>query len=145
MNLFSGSCTQQVWENRLAYNNVPVLTNVKDAIPGSLKTTFLDEQANTQYFQNKNSNVRIVIFGHTHIPKMTSYTNTKSEACIYANSGTWTDAKVKAGQPSVNQDEKNMDFIVIGPQHSDKSMMKVELFNYHNGNHISVESKSIKM
>lgn len=145
MNLFSGSCTQQAWENRLAYNNVPVVTNVKEAIPGSLNTTFLDGQANTQYFQNKDSNVRIVIFGHTHIPKMTSYTNTKNENCIYANSGTWTDAKVKAGQPSVNQDEKNMDFIVIGPQHSDKSMIKVELFNYHNGNHISVESKSIKM
>ena len=57
----------------MAYNNVPKMTNAEDAIPGSLKTSFLDEQANTQYFKNSNSNVRIVIFGHTHIPMVTSW------------------------------------------------------------------------
>jgi UDP-2,3-diacylglucosamine pyrophosphatase LpxH len=145
MNLFSGSCSQQAWEKRLAYNNVPVMTNVKEAIKGSLVTSFLDQQANAQYFQNKNSNVRIVIFGHTHIPMMESYSNRNGESCIYANSGTWTDEKVKNGQPSVDQNKRHMDFVVIGPQHNNKSMIDVELFNYHNGNHNSVEIKSIKM
>ena len=145
MNLFSGSCSQQAWEKRLAYNNVPKMTNAEDAIPGSLKTSFLDEQANTQYFKNSNSNVRIVIFGHTHIPMVTSCTNTKNEACIYANSGTWTDEKVKAGQPAVNQNKKNMDFVVIERQHNNKSMVDVELLNFHNGVNNSVILKSIKM
>jgi len=145
MNLFSGSCNQQAWEKRLVYNNVPVMTIAKEAIPGSLKTAFLDQQAETQYFKNSNSNVRIVIFGHTHIPMVKSFTNTKNEECIYANSGTWVDEKVKAGQPAVNQNKRNMDFIVIGPQHNNKSMVDVELFNYHNGVHNSVQVKSIKM
>lgn len=145
MNLFSGSCSQQAWEKRLAYNNVPKMTNVKDAIKGSLVTSFLDEQANTQYFKNSDSNIRIVIFGHTHIPMVTSCTNTKNEACIYANSGTWTDEKVKAGQPAVNQNKRNMDFVVIERQHNNKSMVDVELFNFHNGVNNSVLIKSIKM
>ena len=145
MNLFSGSCSQQAWEKRLAYNNVPKMTNAEVAIPGSLKTSFLDEQANTQYFKNSDSNVRIVIFGHTHMPMVTSYTNTNGEACIYANSGTWTDEKVKAGQPAVNQNKRNMDFVVIGRQHNNKLMVDVELFNFHNGVNNSVLIKSIKM
>lgn len=145
MNLFSGSCSQQAWEKRLAYNNVPVMTNAKDAITGSLVTSFLDQQANVQYFQNPLSNVRIVIFGHTHLPMVTSFTNLKGEACIYANSGTWTDEKVKAGQPAVNQNKKNMDFVVIERQHNNKSMVDVELFNFHNGVNNSVVLKSIKL
>ena len=145
MNLFSGSCSQQAWEKRLVYNNVPKMTIAKEAIPGSLNTAFLDKQADTQYFKNSNSNVRIVIFGHTHIPMVKSYTNTQNEECIYANSGTWVDEKVKAGQPAVNQNKRNMDFIVIGPQHNNKSMIDVELFNYHNGVNNSVQIKSIKM
>jgi len=77
--LFSGAFSQQAWERRLAYNNVPVKTLAKDAIPGSLQTSFIDEQSNTQYFQNDSSNVRIVVFGHTHNPMIKSYTNKKAE------------------------------------------------------------------
>jgi len=145
MNLFSGSCSQQAWEKRLAYNNVPKMTYAKDAIKGSLVTSFLDGQSETQYFKNSNSNVRIVIFGHTHLPMVKSYTNTKNEECIYANSGTWVDEKVKAGQPAVNQNKRNMDFIVIEPQHNNKSMIDVELLNFHNGRNNSVLQKSIKL
>lgn len=144
MNLFSGACSQQAWERRLAYNNVPVMTLAKDAIPGSLKTSFLDEQSNTQFFQNDSSDVRLVIFGHTHIPMIKSYTNTKNEACLYANSGTWIDKKIKHGE-SVDQDLQNMDFLVIMPQSADESMLKVERFKYEKGKHISLESKSIKL
>lgn len=144
MNLYSGVCNQATWEKRLAYNNVPVMTSVKEAIPGSLNTTFLDGQANIQYFQNKNSKVRIVVFGHTHKPMLASYTNTNGDACIYANSGTWIDKKVKSGE-TADQDVQNMDFIVIAPQAADNSMIKVERFQYQKGAHISIESKSIKL
>jgi len=144
MNLFSGVCNQQTWEKRLAYNNVLVMTSVKDAIPGSLNTSFIDEQSNTQYFQNNTSKVRIVVFGHTHNPMIESYTNTNNEACLYANSGTWIDKKIKKGE-TVDQDVENMDFIVIMPQSADESILKVERFKYENGKHISLESKSVKL
>lgn len=144
MNLFSGACSQSGWEKRLAYNNVPVITSIKDAIPGSLHTNFLDEQSNVQYFQNQNSEVRIVVFGHTHVPMLKSFTNSKGEACIYANSGTWIDKKTKQGE-SVDQDNENMDFIVIAPQAADNSMIKVERFQYRKQAHISLESRSIKL
>ena len=58
---------------------------------------------------------------------------------------TWTDEKVKAGQPAVNQNKRNMDFVVIERQHNNKSMVDVELFNFHNGVNNSVLIKSIKM
>lgn len=144
MHLFNESFNQQTWEKRLSYNNVPVMSLLKDAIPGSLYTAFLDEQSNTQYFQNEKSHVRIVVFGHTHIPMIKSYTNKKNETCIYVNSGTWIDKKVK-GTATVNQDVENMDFVVISPQSVDENMMKVERFKYHNGKHLSMESKSIKL
>lgn len=144
MNLFNGSCNQAAWEKRLTDNNVPQMTNVREAIVGSGETSFLDKQSNVQYFQNKASKVRIVVFGHTHIPMLLSFTNTKGEECIYANSGTWVDRKTLHGE-KVNQDEENMDFIVISPNPTDKEMTKVERFKYKNKKHVSIESKSIKL
>ena len=144
MNLFSGSCSQVAWEKRLAYNNVPVVTSARDAIPGSLRTEFLDGMASVQYFQNKSSNVRIVVFGHTHMPMLKSFTNANGETCIYANSGTWIDKKIKSGE-TVDQDVQNMDFIVIAPQAADASMVKIERFQYRRGTHVSMESQSIKL
>ncbi len=144
MTLFSGVCSQQAWERRLVHNNVPVKTLVKDAIPGSLQTAFIDEQSNTQFFQNDSSNVRIVVFGHTHNPMIKSYTNKRAESCLYANSGTWIDKKIKNGE-TVDQDLQNMDFLVMMPQSADEHMLKVERFKYEKGKHISLESKSIKL
>ena len=144
MNLFSGSCSQAAWEKRLAYNNVPVVTSAKEAIPGALYTEFLDRMSDVQYFQNKDSNVRIVVFGHTHEPMLKSFTNKKGEACIYANSGTWIDKKIKNGE-TVDQDVENMDFIVIAPQAADSGMVKIERFQYQRGTHVSMESRSIKL
>lgn len=144
MNLFNGSCNQQAWEKRLTDNNVPVMTKVNEAIVGSLKTSFLDEQSYVQYFQNKASKVRIVVFGHTHIPMLKSYVNTTGQECIYANSGTWVDKKIKKGE-QVNQDVENMDFIVIAPHADDSKMTKVERFKFRNGKHVSIESKSISL
>ena len=143
MTLFSGACNQETWERRLAYNNVPVMTSVKEAIPGSLSSSYIDALSNTQYFQNDTSKVRIVVFGHTHNPIIRSYANKKGE-CVYANSGTWIDKKIKNGE-TVDQDIQNMDFIVIMPLSTDSSMIKVERFKYKKGKHVSMESKSIQL
>lgn len=144
LNLFSGVCDQKTWEKRLTYNHVPVMTQLKNAIPGSLYTSFLDEQSNVQYFQNDSSNVRIVVFGHTHNPMIKTFNNGVKGECLYVNSGTWIDKKVKSGE-TVDQDTQNMDFIVIMPQSADNSMLKVERFKYRSGKHVSIESKSIRI
>lgn len=120
------------------------MTLAKDAIPGSLNTAFLDEQSNTQFFHNSASAVRIVIFGHTHNPMIKAYTSADNKECLYANSGTWIDKKIKANE-TVDQDVQNMDFIVMMPQAADESMMKVERFKYEKGKHISKESESIRL
>lgn len=120
------------------------MTQLKDAIPGSLLTHFIDEQSNTQYFQNDMSKTRIVVFGHTHSPMILTYKNTEKQDCIYANSGTWIDKKLKQGE-TADQDIENMDFIVISPQLSYNSVIKVERFKYWKGEHMSLESKSIKL
>jgi len=142
MDLYSGSCNQAAWEKRLLYNNVPVMTPLKDAIPGSVLTAFIDKQSNTQYFQNTKSDVRVVVFGHTHIPMILSYTNADNKGCVYVNSGTWIDKVARNGK-TVDQDVENMDFVVITPQLSDNSVLKVERFKYWKGEHLSLESKSI--
>lgn len=144
MNLFNGSCNQKTWEKRLTDNNVPVMTKVNEAIVGSLKTSFLDDQSNVQYFQNKASKVRIVVFGHTHIPMIKTFINPDGKECVYANSGTWVDKKIKNGE-QVNQDQENMDFIVIAPHTVDTNMTKVDRYKYKNGKHVLVESKSITL
>lgn len=154
MNLFKGSFTQSVWENRMKMNKVPVMSNVKQAIVGSLKTEFLDEESNVQYFQNKEKNesydalnaVRIVVFGHTHFPKITKYINADGKECIYANSGTWIDRKVKRGDTElVDQNIENMDFVIVSPKSSDKKALTVELFKYKNNKHELVKSESINL
>ena len=143
MNLYNGSFTQSNWEERLKYNNAPVMTNINEAIVGSLKTAFIDEQSNVQYFQNSLSDVRLVLFGHTHQPMIKSYTNTKSEACLYANSGSWEDQKTRDKTANIDQDAKKMYFLVIAPVESNTQNLQVLLYQYRYGKHSLEESKKI--
>jgi UDP-2,3-diacylglucosamine pyrophosphatase LpxH len=144
--MYADAFSQESWEKRLAYNNVPMMTNVADAVIGSLKTDFIDKQADVQYFKNSHKqDVRIVVFGHTHIPMLKTFTNLNGEACIYANSGTWVDKKVRTeSSTAVDQDEQSMDFVVITPREDDKSKIYVGLFQYNHGKHLLVDSQSIK-
>lgn len=144
MNLYADGWTQEAWEKRLKYNNVTIPSKIKDAIIGSLETTFLDDQANVQYFQNKESKTRIVVFGHTHIPKLKTYTNYKQEECVYANSGTWIDRKEKQKE-KYDQDVENMDFVVISKDKNAEGNLKVELKKLTRGEHKTIDSKSIKV
>src|SRR5690606_3945843 len=68
MKLYNGLFTQANWNARQEYNNVAVLNEINESILGSLNTSFLDDQGETQYFKNPDSNVRLVVFGHTHEP-----------------------------------------------------------------------------
>lgn len=145
MNLYNGLFTQENWNARLKYNNVTVMTNINEAIVGSLETEFIDDQANVQYFKNEDSDIRIVIFGHTHLPKMTLSTNRKGEACLYANSGTWEDQKTRDKNEAIDQDAKKMHFVVITPVKSDENKLQVSLYQYRYGKHSLEESKELDL
>jgi predicted phosphodiesterase len=82
-----------------------------------------DDQAKVQYFLNKDSNKRIVVFGHTHQPEIIASNNLKGEYCIYANSGTWIDN---------NPHQTTMNFVVITPENKvdPSSQTYVKLYNF---------------
>lgn len=143
MNLYNGLFTQTNWNLRSRYNNVPVMTEINKAIAGSLQTEFLDDQSKIQYFQNPLSNVRVVIFGHTHKPMVKSLKNLDGKDCIYANSGTWEDLKTRDKSAAIDQDAQKMNFIIVAPVNSDKRKLHIGLYQYKYGKHVMSESKEI--
>lgn len=145
MNLYDGLFTQSNWNTREEYNNVDVMTDINQAIAGSLDTEFIDNQSGIQYFQNKSSDIRIVVFGHTHDPKILPCTNWKGEDCIYVNSGTWEDKKTRDKNADIDQDVINMHFVVIAPAESDSHKVQVELFQYNRGKHLLVDDAEVTL
>ncbi len=87
-----------------------------------MSNTFVDSQANLQYFLNPASDKRIVVFGHTHQPRIIEGVSFDGKKCIYANSGTWIDQNPK---------QTTMNFVVITPQSLDASSQTlVNLYNF---------------
>lgn len=146
MKLYDGLFTQTNWNEREKYNNVTVMTDINKAIVGSLKTKFIDEQANVQYFSNPlRPSARVVVFGHTHLPMIISYTNLNNQPCIYANTGTWEDQKTRDKNEVIDQDAKKMNFVVILPVKSDKKKLQVALYQYKYGIHSLVDNKEVDL
>ena len=145
MNLYNGLFTQANWDARQKYNNVKAMTAINEAIVGSLETEFIDKQADVQYFQNSKSKVRLVVFGHTHLPKIQSYTNSDGDPCLYVNSGTWEDQKTRDKNAAIDQDVINMNFVVIAPVKSNKQNLQVALYKYNRGEHLLVDSKKLDL
>lgn len=141
--LYNGIFTQTNWDERQQFNNVKVLNNIDSAIVGSLKTRFIDEQSNVQYFQNPESNVRLVVFGHTHEPMIKNYTNKSGKSCLYVNSGTWEDQKTRDKTAAIEQDALKMNFVIIAPVQSDKKSLNVGLYQYKYGKHTLMKSDEI--
>jgi UDP-2,3-diacylglucosamine pyrophosphatase LpxH len=122
VNLFKG--IQDTWGERQTKNNVPVAIPTAHAIEYVATAEETDYQAQNQYFLNPKANKRIVVFGHTHAPKIITSASFFGKKTIYANSGTWIDH---------NGDLTTMNFIVITPQRSDPaSETTVALYNYQN-------------
>ena len=145
MNLYNDLFTQANWDAREKYNNVTVMTDINKAIVGSLKTEFIDEQANVQYFRNPTSDVRIVVFGHTHMPMIKSYTSLNGKSCLYANSGTWEDQKTHDKNAVIEQDTLKMNFIMISPVKPDKKKLQVSLYQYRYGKHLLKDIKELDL
>lgn len=116
---------QDSWPERQTRNHVAIPIPVSQAIANSGKASESEFQATNQYFLNPNSDKRIVIFGHTHDPKIIASTNSNSQKCIYANSGTWIDHNTVA--------PTTMSFVVITPQNATASSQTyVKLYNFEN-------------
>jgi len=116
---------QDSWTERQTHNRVAISIPISQAIANSGKGSESEFQATNQYFLNPNSNKRIVIFGHTHDPKIIASTNSTNEKCIYANSGTWIDHNGVA--------PTTMSFMVITPQQATASSQTyVKLYNFEN-------------
>jgi UDP-2,3-diacylglucosamine pyrophosphatase LpxH len=122
VNLYRG--IQDNWEARQTYNHVPVHITTTQAIDSVMSATEVDHQANLQYFLNPASDKRIVVFGHTHQPRIVEGVSYDGKKCIYANSGTWID---------VNPKQTTMNFVVITPQSAHPtSQTIVKLYNFEN-------------
>ena len=120
VNLFKGIMDN--WETRQTLNNVAIHMSSTIAIDSIFADTWTDQQSVIQYFTNPNSGKRIVVFGHTHKPKIFAALSYDNKKCIYANSGTWID---------FNENRAVMTFIVITPQSSDVSSKTcVKLYNF---------------
>lgn len=122
MKLYSG--IQDTWEQRQTLNNVAIHTPVLQAIANAGNGKALDEEAKIQYFLNPASDKRIVIFGHSHQPKIITSQNASGEKSIYANDGTWIDH---------NPLGSGRTFVVITPQDTTPSSQTfVRLYNLEN-------------
>lgn len=115
---------QDTWKERQVLNEVKIDIPIDRAIKYVADPNELDSQASMQYFMNPDSDKRIVVFGHTHIAKITPLKNIAGEKSIYVNSGTWIDH---------NPGKATMNFVVITPQDADpSSQTEVKLYNFEN-------------
>ena len=74
---------------------------------------YLSLQSYVQYFKCPDTqNIRVVVFGHTHIPKMMTSINQCDLPCFYANTGTWEDRKSRIKSNVIDQDSINMNLLL---------------------------------
>jgi UDP-2,3-diacylglucosamine pyrophosphatase LpxH len=109
------------WDERQALNQVSVKIPLKEALIKAASGAESDAQAELQYFKNPASDKRIVVFGHTHEPRIIPSENLKSQKTIYVNSGTWIDN---------NPNFPTMTFVVITPQGNSSVPLYLSLFYY---------------
>ncbi|MGZ7119776.1 MAG: metallophosphoesterase [Methanobacterium sp.] len=118
VNLYQGSI--EAWDERQDNNLVPVKIPTAESILKGTIASHLDDQSGIQYFNNPDSDKRIVIFGHSHEARVITSFNEKQEKNVYVNSGTWID-----------KNPCTMTFVVIIPQKSrDSAPAYVNLYQY---------------
>lgn len=59
---------QRTWDERQEANNVKAKNSFLEAVSGTIDWDYYAAQARTQYIDNPDENVDIVVFGHTHVP-----------------------------------------------------------------------------
>ena len=135
MNLFKG--LMDTWDQRQDLNHVAVHIPVLQALADILSVSGTDIQATTQYFANPASDVRIVVFGHTHDAKLITTANHAGLKAIYANSGSWIDHS--PGRTTMN-------FVVITPQGPDeRSLTEVKVYEFTGGVMTELAADSLRI
>ncbi|WKY44999.1 metallophosphoesterase [Eubacteriaceae bacterium ES2] len=94
---------QERWDTLQELNNVNVKLPYAEATAKAQDPTYTDEQAVTQYF-DVDPSVDVVVFGHTHVPIINTFTDGYDREKVYANSGTWIDENLLG---------EDMTFVVI--------------------------------
>jgi UDP-2,3-diacylglucosamine pyrophosphatase LpxH len=118
LNLYKGIIEE--WDERQNKNLVPIKIPIEEAVTKGTFASHLDEQSGNQYFNNPNSDKRIVIFGHSHEARVITSFNEKQEKNIYVNSGTWID-----------KNKCTMTFVVIiPPKNENSNPTYVNLYQY---------------
>lgn len=110
------------WNIRQDRNNVQRRIPTAEAIQQSNSALETDSMANVQYFANNDSNKSIVIFGHSHVPRINTYRTAHHKTGIYANTGTWIDN---------NSLGSTMTFVtLIGSKNNESAPVFVNLYQY---------------
>ncbi len=136
MNLYKGAIDN--WDERQTHNHVAVHIPTMQALMNAAPASGTDDQAELQYFSNPESNVRIVVFGHTHMARIIPGENHAGLKTIYANSGTWIDHN--------NLNGSIMNFIVITPQGSSAdSQTAVKLYRLKDGSMEELAADSVRL
>ena len=78
---------QRTWDERQSLNKIKVSNSFSEAVAGALDWEYYFGQAKTQYLENSNENVDVVLFGHTHVPIYQEL----GDGQYYLNTGTWVD------------------------------------------------------
>ena len=137
VDLYNG--VQDSWEQRQVHNHVPVSIPIQQAIAGSASAELTDSQAKSQYFLNPDSDVRLVVFGHSHVPTMQTSTDHRGQKAIYVNSGTWIDNNTLDTTSAMN-------FVVITPQINDApSQTTAKLYSFKNEIVAEMAADSIRL
>ena len=76
LNLYKGII--EAWDERQNKNLVPIKIHIEEAVTKGTVASHLDEQSSIQYFNNPNSDKKIVIFGHSHEARVITSYNEKS-------------------------------------------------------------------
>lgn len=108
VNLYKGII--EGWDERQTNNLVPVKIPTDEAVLKGAFASHLDDQSGVQFFNNPDSDKRIVIFGHSHEARVITSFNEKQEKQVYVNSGTWID-----------KNKCTMTFVVVVPPKSEDS------------------------
>jgi len=122
------------WDERQNANLVPVKIPLEEAVLKAALASHLDDQSQIQFFQNPDSDKRIVIFGHTHEARVITTLSKEREKQIYVNSGTWID-----------KNKCTMTFVVVTPpKNKDTKPAFVNLYQYGSKGEIKkLESQAI--
>ncbi len=78
---------QRTWAERQKQNHVKIPNSFLTAVSGTVNWEYYYAQAKTQYLENPNENVDVVVFGHTHVPAY----RLAGDGKFYINDGTWVD------------------------------------------------------